>query len=69
MAPEILGRPVLPPNDLVRQFDAAVGTPDQQLDLVVFLDGEEGTGTTVQRGLDAFRGSWRRPKWPLVMER
>jgi hypothetical protein len=61
--PEVLGRPVLPPNDLARQFDAAVGTPDQQLDLVLFLDGQERGGTATEGDLDAFRQSWRRPKW------
>jgi hypothetical protein len=64
--PEVLGRLVLPPNDMAQQFDATVGTPDQQLDLVLFLDGDERTGTAVERGLDAFRASWRRPKWHLL---
>ncbi|MGH7321900.1 MAG: YiiX/YebB-like N1pC/P60 family cysteine hydrolase, partial [Candidatus Rokuibacteriota bacterium] len=66
--PEILGRPVLPPNELARQFDTTAGTPDQQLDLVLFLDGQERTGTAVERGLDAFRQSWRRPKWQLLTQ-
>ena len=66
--PEVLGRPVLPPNDMVRQFDAMFGTPAEQLDLVLFLDGEERAGTAVERGLDAFRESWRRPKWQLLTQ-
>jgi hypothetical protein len=66
--PEILGRPVLPPNELARQFDAAYSTRDQQLDLVLFLEGQERDGTAVERDVEAFRQSWRRPKWHLLTQ-
>jgi hypothetical protein len=30
---------------------------------VLFLDGQERGSTAVERDLEAFRQSWRRPKW------
>jgi hypothetical protein len=60
---EVLGRPVLPPSEIVRLFDRELGTPTTQLDLVRFLDGRGANGVAVEGDADAFRGSWRRPKW------
>jgi Permuted papain-like amidase enzyme, YaeF/YiiX, C92 family len=62
---EVLGRPVLPPNDVVRVFDREFGKPTAQLDLVRFLDGRRAT-SAVEGDAEAFRRSWRRPKWPTV---
>ncbi len=62
---EVMGRVTLPPNDLVAQFDAAYGTPEQQLDFVAFLDGDPAAGEARFATLDDFRASWRRPKWDL----
>jgi hypothetical protein len=62
---ELLGRPVLPANELVRRFDAEFGTPAEQLRYVAFLDGQEDTGIAVERPVEEFRRSWRRPKWRL----
>jgi hypothetical protein len=64
---ELLGRPVLPANELVRRFDAELETPTQQLDLIAFLDGEENAGVAVERPVEEFRRSWRRPKWRLLL--
>jgi len=64
--PQILGRPVIPANEFARQFDAAFGTPAQQLDLIVFLDGQERAGVAIERSVEAFRESWRRPKWQFL---
>jgi hypothetical protein len=60
------GRYILPPNDIVRVFDERQGTKEQQLDFVFFLDGNEGLGRATESDLEAFRTSWRRPKWDLV---
>lgn len=62
----ILGRLATPANEIVRQFDATFGKPDQQYDLVLFLDGNEKARKAVPRDLDAFRQSWRRPKWHVI---
>jgi hypothetical protein len=60
---EILGRPVLPPNEIVRFFDAELGIPAAQLELVRFLDGRGANGVAVESDIEAFRRSWRSPKW------
>jgi hypothetical protein len=59
---------VLPANDLARHFDATFGSDGQQLDLLLFLDGDERAGRAVERGVDEFRRSWRRPKWRGLAE-
>jgi hypothetical protein len=61
----VSGRLLLPPNDIAMKFDAELDTPDQQMDLALFLDGRDEAA--VERGdADAFRSTWRRPKWHIV---
>jgi hypothetical protein len=52
---EVLGRPVLPPSEIVRLFDVELGTPAAQLELVRFLDGRQAAGPAVERDVEAFR--------------
>jgi hypothetical protein len=66
--PVVAGRPVLPANDVARHFDETVGSARQAFDFVLFLDGDERAGRAVERGIDEFRRSWRRPKWRLARE-
>lgn len=65
---EMLGRKVTPANDFVKQFDAQCGTPEQQFDLVIFLDGQERRRNAVEASLAEFRESWKRPKWHVLVE-
>jgi hypothetical protein len=65
---EMLGRKVTPANEIAKQFDTQHGTPDQQCDLVLFLDGHERTGSAVEASLAGFRGSWQRPKWHVLVQ-
>jgi hypothetical protein len=65
---EMLGRPVTPPNLMARQFDRELGKPEQQMDFVLFLDGNDRTGKAVSSGVEAFRKSWMRPKWHTLVE-
>lgn len=60
------GRYILPPNDIVRIFDEQLGSAEQQLDFVFFLDGNEALGRATFNDRESFRNSWRRPKWDLV---
>lgn len=62
---EMAGRSVTPANELARLFDEEAGGPQRQFELVAFLDGREWQGRAVAAGEDAFRGSWRRPKWHI----
>lgn len=64
----ILGRPATPANELVRQFDATYGTPEEPYDLILFLDGQESSRKAVEGSLEEFRRSWRRPKWHVVTQ-
>lgn len=64
---EMLGRKVMPANEIIRQLDAQWGTAEQQFEFVVFLDGHESKGA-VERGAAELRASWRRPKWHIVTQ-
>jgi hypothetical protein len=59
----ILGRPVLPPNEIARLFDQELDTPDAQLELVRFRDSREAARGAVEAGIEVFRQNRRRPKW------
>lgn len=64
---DIMGRKLTPPNEIVHRFDQNFGTPDQQVDLVFFYDGDESTQTAACSTLDVFRNSWKRPKWHILL--
>lgn len=66
---EMLGRKVTPANEIAKQFDAQCGTPEQQFDLVIFLDGRERQTKAVEASLEDFRKSWQRPKWHVLIQR
>ena len=63
-----MNRPVMPANDLVRELDRTWGTPAQQFDLIAFYDGYERKKQAVEASADAFRLSWRRPKWHMLQQ-
>ena len=64
----VAGRPVLTANDIVRHFDATFSTPEQQFDLVAFLDGQARNSNAIAADLATFRASWRRPKWHILIQ-
>lgn len=66
---EMLGRKLLPANEIARQFDAQVETPAPQFDLVIFLDGQERKRHATEASLSDFRSSWKRPKWHVVTQK
>jgi hypothetical protein len=65
---EMLGRALLPANEIVRQFDAQYGTADAQFEFVTFLDAVEKKRAAVESPVEAFRQSWRRPKWHVLLQ-
>ncbi len=65
---EIMGRLVITANDIARRFDADFGTPEQQMTLILFLDGHEDAGKAVEADVHAFRQSWKRPKWHIFTQ-
>jgi hypothetical protein len=62
----LLGRLALPANELARLYDREASRPDPQLELVIFLDGNERTGQASASTEAEFRKSWRRPKWHVL---
>jgi hypothetical protein len=65
---ELNGRPMLAPNRIGEKFDDELGSAEQELDLVLFLDGNEVEETALERDEEAFRSSWRRPKWHILKD-
>jgi hypothetical protein len=65
---KVFGRVTLPPTDIVKQFDEEYDSPNQQMDFVGFLDGNEATNSATFESLEVFRESWKRPKWDLSQE-
>jgi hypothetical protein len=65
----MLGRKVVPANLIVRQFDESYGTPEQELELVQFLDANEKSKRSLPSTVEAFRQSWRRPKWHILFQK
>ncbi len=64
----VMGRMLTPANAFARQFDKTFGTSEQQMDLVHFLDGDEKEQRAVESGVEAFRRSWNRPKWHILVQ-
>ena len=65
---QVLGRPVLPANRIARLFDEEFDVPQRQFDFVAFLDGQERQGVAKEADVAAFRSSWRRPKWHILIQ-
>ncbi|HEV7764153.1 MAG TPA: YiiX/YebB-like N1pC/P60 family cysteine hydrolase [Thermoanaerobaculia bacterium] len=62
-------RSVTTPNDFVRWFDERFETQGRGADFVVFLDGHAHSSNARLENADAFRRSWRRPRWHPVAHR
>jgi len=65
---EVMGRTTLPVNTIVEQFDREYDTAERSLDFVYFLDGQERGGPAKVGDIDAFRKSWKRPKWGFLQD-
>lgn len=64
----LMGHMITPANAFVRQFDRTFGGGEQQLDLVLFLDGHERDKRAVASDIETFRISWKRPKWHILVQ-
>ena len=65
---QVMGRRTTPANELVRQFDQDYSTARQQSDFVLFLDGYEKERRAKESNVAAFRTSWKRPKWYILVQ-
>lgn len=64
----VAGRLTLPANEYARAFDANYGAPNAQMDFVAFLEGIEGDKAARWADAEAFRQTWKRPKWDVVQQ-
>lgn len=60
---EISGRLAMPTNDLAKFYARRRSTAEQDLDLVVFLDGDHESGRAEHGSELDFARSWKRPVW------
>lgn len=60
---ETLGRPVVTPNNIIKDFTETYGMDKQQYDLIVFLDGNDKKREAVFSDIDVLKTTWNRPKW------
>ena len=65
---EMLGRKLLPANEIAILFDEEFGKEGQQFEFVLFLDGHEGGKVAIESTLAAFRKSHTRPKWHIITQ-
>jgi hypothetical protein len=65
---DVAGRRTLPANEIVKLFDTQFGKPEQQLDFVLFMDGNEKESKCKEGTADDFRKSWQRVKWDVAQK-
>jgi hypothetical protein len=64
----IMGHLLTPANAFAHYFDISYGSDGQQMDLVFFLDGQEKEKLAIVSGVEAFRQTWKRPKWHILIQ-
>lgn len=64
----IAGRAIMPANEIARLYSLNIGSAAQQMDLVLFLDGDEKTKSARVSNEAEFLRSWQRPKWHIVKQ-
>ena len=67
--PRYAGRSVATPNDFARWFDERFDATKRGADFIVFLDGHAHSRSATIENADAFRQSWRRPRWHSIAHR
>jgi hypothetical protein len=64
----LMGHMITPANAFARQFDQTFGGAAQQMDMVLFLDGQEKEKRAVASDVETFRTTWNRPKWHILVQ-
>jgi len=54
------------PNDFAEKFDKECNSADRDLELIFFLDGNERNKSVTEKDAQAFRQTWKRPKWHVI---
>ena len=63
----VAGRILMPANEIAQLYSENFGTAQQQMDLVLFLDGDEYAKRAIEATDATFRESWTRPKWHIIV--
>ena len=58
-----LGRPVVTPNNIIKELAETFGTDKQQFDFVLFLDGNDKKREATFSTMENLKTTWNRPKW------
>ncbi|PLX27699.1 hypothetical protein C0583_00465 [Candidatus Parcubacteria bacterium] len=62
------GRLMLSPNEIAQKFSNEFQSEDSEMELVLFLDGNEKKKIAVEKNENDFATSWERPKWYIVTD-
>lgn len=62
----VLGRPIVAPNDIVKEYALARSSGSEEFDFVLFLDGNEKDLKASFESHEEFLKSWTRPKWHIL---
>lgn len=65
---EVNGRPIISPNQFAEKFTQELEKDDSELDLILFLDGNEKTRQATEKGAVVFAETWERPKWHVTKD-
>ncbi len=65
---EVLGRPLLSPNNIAQLFAEEYLGESPQLEFVYFLDGNEMKQKAFPAEVKTFLASWQRPKWHVWVQ-
>lgn len=60
---ETLGRPVVTPNNIIKELADTYGTDKQQFDFILFLDGNDKKREATFSTMENLKTTWNRPKW------
>lgn len=58
-----LGRPVVTPNNIIKEMSETYDSDKQQFDFVLFLDGNDQKRKAIFSDMESLKNSWNRPKW------
>lgn len=65
---KINGRTIISPNQYAEKFTAEYGSKEAELDLILFLDGNEKKRVAVEKNAEEFAKTWQRPKWHIAKD-
>jgi hypothetical protein len=63
-----VGKKMLTPSEIAQWYEETVGTPEQEIELVMFIDSNEKDRVAFQSTKEAFIGSWKRPDWYIFQQ-